>query len=216
MKIKLITLFIALYNICFAQFHLDEIGMQIGGGTNLASGAKQLKPSYAYDINAFYSHYRCGKRDGYHFEFGARGFRLNENAISPALIAPISILKRNYHFMFLDLGAFFKIRPKDYHRNKETALLIGPKLNVRLTSFDYTDSLGLQRFNKDEYRKLPVFNPGFSLSLWIRRPYAAKKSYFIRPGVEYYFGKTVKTESGLSFNSFNLFLNFGFIFWDNK
>jgi len=213
---KIIFLVLFSITILKAQYHLDEVGMQLGGGTNLPIGAEQLTPSYGYNTCAYYTRYRCGKKDGFLLEAGARGFALNEKATPNSFFQPDNNQKMNYHFIYLFLGAHYKFRFKDYHQDNEWAFLIGSKADFRFTSLHSSENnKKIQRYNSDEYRKIYGFLPGISLSAWIRKSYAPRKSFFIRPGIDYFFKNTVTTKTNLNFENFHLFLNIGLIFWNN-
>lgn len=212
----IIALYLITYNHAVAQYHLDEIGMQAGGGTNVPLAAPAtLSPSYAYNACAFYTRYRCGKKDGFLMEVGMRGFQIPEKATPNSLLAPDNNIPMRFHFLYSFLGLHYKIRFKDYHRDNEVAFLIGTKGDFRFTSLHNSDVYKLQRYNSDAYRKVYGFIPAASLSLWIRKAWAPRKTFFIRPGIDYAFKPTVKTVSNLQFENLHLFLNFGFIFWNN-
>ncbi|GIV42995.1 MAG: hypothetical protein KatS3mg035_0118 [Bacteroidia bacterium] len=199
-----------------AQYHLDEIGMQLGAGTNLPIGADQLSPYYAYNACGFYTRYRCGKKDGFLLEGGTRGFSVLEKPTNNSFLQPDNNQKMNFHFIYLFLGAHYKFRFKDFHRDNEWAFLIGTKADFRFTSLHQSDlNKKLQRYNSDNYRTIYGFLPGISISAWIRKSYAPKKSFFIRPGIDYFLKNTVSTQSNLRFENLHLFINLGFIFWNN-
>lgn len=205
-----------LFSIANAQYHLDEIGMQLGGGTNIPMGAEQLSPYYAYNACAFYTRYRCGKKDGFLLEAGARGFSVLENSTNNSFLQPDNNQKMNFHFIYLFLGAHYKFRFKDFHRDNELAILIGTKGDFRFTSLHQsTNNPKLQRYNSDNYRTVYGFLPAISVSAWIRKSYKPRKSFFIRPGIDYFLKPTVQTTNNLSFENLHLFLNIGIIFWNN-
>jgi len=198
----------------YSQYHLNEAGAFLGLGSNIPLDGKTVKPYYAYNFNGFYSHYRCGKRDGFHAEIGMRGFRVNEKAVENGFLQSENTGKHDYHFMYLDLGLMYKIRREKYHRDKETAILVGPKLNVRASSFHYNDSTKLQRYNPNDYRDLTLLIPGIHLSFLSRIPFRPKKTYFIRYGGEFYFLPNAKTDKQ-NFSSIYLFIQLGIPFWNN-
>ncbi len=215
MKSFLVFVFI-IFSCSYAQYHLDEIGMQLGGGTNIPLSADELSPFYAYNACGYYTRYRCGKRDGFLLEGGTRGFSILEKATANSFLKPDNNLKMNYHFIYLFLGAHYKFRFKDFHRDDEFAFLIGTKADFRFTSLHQSEiDKRLQRYNSDDYKKIYGFLPGISLSAWIRKSYAPRKSFFIRPGFDYYLKNTVTTKTNLYFDNFHLFINIGFIFWNN-
>lgn len=213
---RIIIVLLLMFTLAKAQYHLDEVGIQLGGGTNLPVGSEFLKPSYAYNACGFYTRYRCGKKDGFLLEAGGRGFELNEKATQNSIFQPDNNQKMKFHFLYLFLGAHYKFRFKDFHRDDELAFLIGTKADFRFTSLHQSENdKKIQRYNSDDYRKLYGFLPGISVSLWVRKSYAPRKTYFIRPGFDYYLKNTLTTQSNLKFENFHLFINFGFIFWNN-
>ncbi len=213
---KYIIFLVLIFSFAKAQYHLDEIGMQVGAGTNVPVGAEQLSPYYAYNTCAFYTRYRCGKKDGFLLEGGARGFSVLEKATNNSFLKPDNNQKMNFHFIYLFLGAHYKFRFKDFHRDNEFAILLGTKADFRFTSLHQSNvDKKLQRYNSDDYRTIYGFLPGISASAWIRKSYAPRKSIFIRPGFDYFFRNTIQTKSNLNFENFHLFINLGFIFWNN-
>ncbi len=211
-----IIFILIIFSFAEAQYHLDEVGMQLGGGSNVPVGATNLTPFYAYNACGFYTRYRCGKKDGFLLEAGARGFSILEKATPNSFFQPDNNQKMNFHFIYLFLGAHYKFRFKDFHRDNELAFLIGSKADFRFTSLHQSENdKKLQRLNTNEYRTIYGFLPGVSISAWIRKAYAPRKSFFIRPGFDYFLKNTATTKTNLKFENFHLFLNFGFIFWNN-
>jgi hypothetical protein len=200
----------------WAQYHLNEMGVRLGGGSNLPLGQNGLSPSYAYGAHAYFTHYRCGKRDGFWAEVGLRGCNLQERPTdTPNLFSPEGGPDLDLHLLYFDAGLFYKFRKHNYHNARETAFLLGPRLNLRVLGRaqfgDRNDS-----FYRNDYRQVAIALPGIHLGVILRRPLGKKgKSLFLYPGLDYYIGNAASAE-GLTLQHFYPSLNLAFIFWKNK
>ena len=112
----------------------------------------------------------------------------------------------------LSIGLFFKVRPHDYHRRKEWALLVGPKVYVPIRS-GFSSSLGRTSL-VDQVEAINPFQVVLHTSVQVRRPFG-KKSWFIHPGLEV---ALLPIFSGLQSDVglFHLFLNVGYAFWEKR
>jgi len=216
--ISYIVLFLLGYTGLFAQYHLTEIGLKFGGGTHQPFGYDGVKTNVGYNADVFCTKYVCGKSYGWWLELGYRGFHVKETTVNtPSLVVPMPIGKLGLQLSNLHLGAYFKIRKNNYHRPKETALLIGPFLRYSLfyLSNIERDSVADGFLSSDDYKTLTDFTYGPHLSVFLRRPRGNKKSWYIHFGAEYSINKAMETRTGLGFNSLYGFLNIGFQLWNN-
>jgi len=205
----------------WAQFHFNEQGLLLGGGTNVPVGSNNLKPMYSYNCDYFFTHYRCGKRDGFHIEAGFRGYQLSEGAngtdtslrafYGPGAGQP----NASYYFFMLQAGVYYKIRRANYNDERETAFLVGPKVNFRFFSKVRPEGGESEIFRSNGYRRVNDVIPGLYAGMLFRLPLGNKQSWFINPGLEYYFVPTASTDF-ISFFSLNAKLSIGFTFWNNK
>ncbi|MEM7040618.1 MAG: hypothetical protein AAF570_26885 [Bacteroidota bacterium] len=69
---------------------------------------------------------------------------------------------------------------------------------------------------RDQVSSVSAFTAGAHVSLQFRRPAPEKKSWFIQPGVEYYFLPAFRSFQNGDVSPFYFFLNFGYAFWDKR
>jgi hypothetical protein len=179
----------------------------------------------AYNVDAFWSHFMCGKEGGYHIELGARGYWLGEDRTTrPTLASNLpgqdndAASQRNRVSQhYAQLGVYFKIRRFNYHRPVETIFMAGPKLNLRVSGRLRTMPGGPTRLLTDfDGMRQNTFIPGLQASVWFRRKFMKKSSCFIVPAVDVYFGRNLENAFGQGYASIYPSLNFGFTFWSNK
>ena len=179
-----------------AQYTLDEIGINAGGGfvhmntplSDIGAGA---------NVNAFYGHYFCGKRYGIHTQAGLNYFSAGDSGFRRSQVQ-------------VEGGFFFKVKRRDYHRPKEWALIIGPKVQVPVLRTANYDQPG----GTPEPDWTPVIPVGH-ISLQFRRPAPEKKSWFIQPGFEYGLLPDY-TSGGLDISRSYIFLHLGYAFFDKR
>lgn len=204
-----------------AQYHLSELGLRAGPGINLPIWHENLVPFYAVNAAGFFSRYRCGKRDGWHVEAGYRAFGiLQKEEYAPNFIHEETPHKAQYHFGYLDFGACYKLRLHKHHKRKETAYLVGPRLNLRTFTVARTADGRTLSLSNDGHRALPFLQPGVHAGVWHRFPAGKKTALFVAWGAEYYVLSAASTDKnifgqGVNFTSLHLFLNVGVSFWKN-
>ena len=209
----LLTLLLALPIAAWSQYNLEEMGVEAGPGVALLHNASQNATGLGANANVFYSHYACGKGYGFHITAGATG-TFPSTTKGELLLDPPAIGKTGLQFVALDFGVLGKLRIHEYHRPKEWAVFLGPKLQVplmaRYNSTTSSGSLG------DVTNSINHFLPGAQLSVQIRQPVNKKTSWFIHPGVEYYFLPSFRSAVAGESRLLYVFLNFGFAFWDQR
>ena len=197
----------------FAQYTLDEIGVNLGGGYALYDNSAGSLGGPAFNANAFYGHYFCGKAYGIHATAGLNGYLPSTSDGTPFLSDPAAG-QSSLMFLAADFGFYFKAKLRDYHRPREVALLIGPKANLPfLTRFNSENGDGALRFRAENVSALTA---GIHVSLQFRRPAPEKKSWFIQPGAEYYVLPAFRSIVAGDVTHFYFFLNFGYAFWDKR
>jgi hypothetical protein len=216
MKIRKFLLFtVALMGFhlgAYAQFTLDEVGFGVGGGANLLMGTP-IQTGFGVHSQAYYSHYFCGKRTGFHAVIGFRYLGSPFNR-SFSLAAPANLETDNsVRLGYWDIGFLGKIRRNEYHRSREAALMIGPKINLA-TVARYSDSLSSGSF-WDVDAKASFFNVGLHASVQFRRP-LGKSAWFFRPGAEYFLLPAIKQTAAGSFRNLYLFLMLEFNLFDAR
>jgi hypothetical protein len=220
LRFGLVGLWVLMLQPVRAQYNFTEVGFRLGGGTNLPLLESTLKTGAAWNVDGFFTHFRCGKRDGFHFDVGLRGFSISER-IEPgevSLLYPEQPAQTTYSFGFAELGANYKIRATKHNTLKEVAFMIGPKVNFRLWSVASPEGLASRQLAGSDLRSVPLVNPGLHLALHIRRMLTKFHYLFIIPGAEYYFLPTVNVQpaDGISatpgFSSLYVFLNVGLTF----
>jgi hypothetical protein len=195
-----------------AQFTLDEIGLGVGAGSSILTGTP-TQVGYGANIQAYYSHYFCGKRTGFHTVAGIRWSGMGFSRSFSTLDSPNAEMDNSVKQAFLDLGFMGKIRKNEYHRSREAALMVGPKVNMNLLSL-YSDSAGSGSFSSIP-ANAPFFNVGIHASVQFRRKFG-KNAWFFRPGGEYYLLPVVSNTAAGSFRNVYLFLMFEINLWDAK
>ena len=200
-----------------AQYHLDEIGFRAGGGANISLPSNSYGLGLGLNANAYYSHYVCGKRWGYHFDAGTT--ILQADYVRPEInTVPV-------HIRFWDgginVGAYLKIRKNNYHRPKETCFMFGPKIHVS----SYLRNVKIDASTDYSNRPSIGIYPGLHASAWVRLAMNKKAFWYIIPGVEYYPNINAGSyrRSGVvppsdieRYNPFYVFINFGMTFWNNR
>lgn len=196
-----------------AQYTLDEFGLAAGGGLAAYPNSASTLAGPAANVNGFYSHYLCGKAFGFQVAAGANG-TLARSSDGADLISVANAGETRFTLLAAEIAGYFKLRMHDYHRPRETALLIGPKVNFPLIRhFAAENESGQLRSHVESANALQV---GAHLSLQIRRPAPEKKSWFIEPGVEYFFIPAWKQTPAGNVGTAYIFLNFGYAFWDKR
>ena len=194
-----------------AQYHLGEIGLMAGAGGNIPFGSPRVKPSFGVNGDFFYSHWVCGKRYGYHISAGLRAADVSLTR-DFVLNFPLQIgTPSRFTFTYFDAGFYFKIRLHEFHRPQEIAFLVGPKLNVTLAANASSQSGAIKN---DNFKTVFPVNTGIHASVWIKRK-LGKQSFFIQPGLEYYFLPNYKSSLD-SFTGLYPFVNLGLTLWNSK
>lgn len=193
-----------------AQYSMNEMGIGGGAGFSMMPNTQEFIPGAHIRGEYFFSHYACGKAYGFHVQ-GGMLFTSASGTNGAWLGLPLSS-SGDLSLLALDAGLFGKIRLHDYHRPKEWAVFVGPKLQAPLMGRYLADG------NRGKLSQIASVNrilPGMHLSLQVRRP-AGKKSYFIEPGLEYYLLPSFKTNLGGPVQQMHIFLKFGYAFWDQR
>lgn len=201
----LICLFMGLSKGLQAQYTLDEVGVNAGIGGAFIPGISQTYGGPLVKANIHYGHFFCGKA------FGIRA----EGGFNYAM--PSDDLFR-FQIIQFEGGFFFKLKRRDYHRPKEWAVIVGPKVHVPLFGH-YSTLRGEPKESgplSDLNVAMRIIQPMAHLSVQIRRPVGDKKSLFIQPGVEYGIQSEFTGLSIGSFNRWNIFLNIGYAFFDKR
>jgi hypothetical protein len=195
----------------WAQYAMEEMGFEAGPGLAVLSSSNGAAIGPGGNALVFYSHYACGKAYGFHFTAGA-------NALFPATSKGADIVdlgfpsKANFRFGNLSFAALGKIRLHEYHRPKEWAVFLGPKLQVPLLAqVASTQESGPL---SQKAQSVNHFWTGVELSMQFRRPIGKKKSLFVHPGIEYYFLPAFNSTAAGAVKPLYVFLNFGYAFWD--
>ena len=220
-RILLILILAVAWKPAAAQYHLFEAGAQIGTGVPVSlSSASGVSAGLPIEVHGFLSHYRCGKRDGFHVEAGYKYSRLSEEKLTRAgqtLLSAADFGGNTYHFHQADLGLYYKIRRKKYHRPREGAFLIGASANLVLFSH-FGNETQTGTYSSDSYRDLGFILPAAHFSYWYRiqfdRKLKKKLSLFIRPGINGYLQPLVTTPDKKVLHLYP-FIRVAFTFWNN-
>ncbi|MCS7074707.1 MAG: hypothetical protein NZ108_09595 [Bacteroidia bacterium] len=216
-----VFLWFALGSPIYAQYHLFEAGTQLGTGFPVSLiAADGVSAGLPVEVHSFLSHYRCGKRDGFHVEAGYKYSRLSEEQFTrsqPTLLSASDFGGTQYHFHQADFGLYYKIRRKKYHRPKEGAFLIGASANLLIYSH-YANLNFSGNYASDFYRQVGFILPAAHVSYWYRiqfeRKLKKKLSLFIRPGLNAYVQPMVSTPEKKVLLVYP-FLRVAFTFWNN-
>lgn len=213
MRISLWTLLFMLSGYAgFGQYTLDEIGLGLGGGLALQTNSEASLGGVGSNLNAYYSHWACGK--GYGFHVTAGGFLNFNGAANAELTANSDSVNPAILSAGPSVGGMFKLRGHSYHRDKETAFFIGGNFRFPLgnTYNSDTESGPL----KDFAEQVGGFVPGIHASVAFRRPFGDEGHFYIRPGVEYYLLPSFKSAQNGAYSNLYLFLNLEVTLWDQK
>lgn len=197
-----------------AQYALTEAGVRLAVGPALPQGANRLGVGPAATLAGFYTHYVCGKSYGYWLEGGLRYTGGSEaEGAEPSLLALGNTQQVSYSFVHAEGGAYLKLRKNNYHRKKELALLVGPKLQLRaLSRATPADSTGAS-YASDGYRSVASIGVAAHLAVTYRMP-LGKRSLIIHPGVEYSFLNWASA-SGAAYRNIYVFVGAGLVLWSS-
>jgi hypothetical protein len=204
-----LLLLLCLPGMAWGQYNLEEMGFEAGPGFTLLQNRSQNASGAGGNANVFYSHYACGKGYGFHVTAGATGL-FPSTPHGENLIDLTRASKASFQFAGIDLGFLGKLRIHEYHRPSEWAVFLGPKLLIPLLTRTDADPL------KDNVQSVSPLWTGAQLSVQFRRPVSKKKSWFIRPGVEYFFLPAFNSRVAGDARPLYFFLNFGYAFWDQR
>ncbi|MEY3441787.1 MAG: hypothetical protein RLZZ519_68 [Bacteroidota bacterium] len=196
-----------------AQYNLEEFGVELGPGLSLLMDGPNQAVGPAFNANAFFSHYACGKGYGFHLNAGATGM-FPSTADGSQITYQISTSPMRFSIVSLDVAALGKLRIHEYHRPREWAVFFGPRLQVPLLA-RYSNELGNGPLS-GMTEKVSRILPGIELSMQFRRPVGKKKSWFIHPGAAYFFLPAFKALPTAAPKPLYFFLNFGYALWDQR
>lgn len=196
-----------------AQYNLEEFGMEAGPGLTILLSPDQLALGPGGQVNAFFSHYACGKRYGFHLQVGMTGL-FPRNEIGQELLDPPVTGQIGMQFAGVDAGVLGKIRLHEYHRPREWAVFFGPRVMAPLIA-RYSSPAGSGAL-KDVTTSMSPILGGVELSVQFRNPIGKKKSWFLHPGGVFYFVPVFNSTTGGPNLPLYLFLNFGYAFWDQR
>ncbi len=201
------------------QYHLSEFGAQLGAGLAVPLGAEYAPsadgnatadPGFGQHVGGYFSHWVCGKTYGYQFSLGYRG-QSSVSAGSPGGFTNGQSFGTTAYYGFVTAGAYFKWRPKKFHREKEWNLLLGPKLNVLVVDSEDRSSIVFGPLEPDYNRIQPALHG----SVWFRFPWSNRRSWFIAPGVDYLPLSIGTTGSGVGFSTVYPHVTFAMTFYNN-
>lgn len=190
------------------QYTLNEVGVQAGGG--YVSATSDFSGAGA-SLEGYWSHYFCGKRYGIHATGGlSTDFLSREGIANESFAGAFGDLSLN--LLHFNAGFYFKIRAHEYHRPKEVAFFVGPKISVPLWG-NLSGPMIVGNLNVgDAMDKVVPVVPRIHASVQMRRP-MGKSSWFIVPSVEYSLIPEFETQSN-SIQRLHLMLSFAFDLWD--
>lgn len=195
-----------------AQYHLNEIGLNAGGGLAMLQSSEGSLSGPAWNVNGFYGHYFCGKAYGIQATIGVNSFHPSTDD-GGLVVDDEEAGQTSLTLTSLDAGFYFKLKKNDYHRPKEIAVLVGLKANLPLvTRYSSQNTSGSLETGG---AIVSTIVPGAHLSLQIRRP-IGEMSLFIQPGAEYYVTPLFNGERAGDVNPLYLFLNVGIALWDQR
>jgi hypothetical protein len=196
-----------------AQYNLEEFGVEAGPGLSMLMSGTGNAIGPAANANAFFSHYACGKGYGFHINAGATAmFPLTANGST--MTDQLSTSKMQFSFVSLDVAVLGKLRIHEYHRPREWAVFLGPRLQVPLLA-RYSNEVG-QGSLASTTASVSRILPGIELSMQFRQPIGKKKSWFIHPGAAYFFPRAFNAHINPGPKPLYFFLNFGYALWDQR
>jgi hypothetical protein len=201
-----------------AQYELHEVGIAPGLGVNLPLGNSRTLPLGTVGLQAFYSHFVCGKAYGYHATLGVRLDNYLEAAtdeVGRSLRFEAPTPQGSLHFLWLEPGVYFKVRGHKQHKQSEISFLIGLKAQVRMVAFS-TGQPEPGLLNNNDWRTVAIASAVPHFSAWIRRPISRKRALFLNPGVEGQVYPSIQTGGRPSLYGLYFFLNAGILLWENR
>lgn len=196
-----------------AQYNLEEIGIELGPGFVFLQNTAQAAVGPGGNANVFFSHYACGKGYGFHLSAGGAAL-FPATANGAHLIDLPAAQQTHFQFLALDIAALGKLRLHEYHRPREWAIFLGPRLQVPfLTHYGGKEGAGPLKNVTTTVNRLW---PGIQLSIQFRRPAGKKTSWFVHPGATYFLVPAFTSGVAGTARPFYLFLNLGFQLWDQR
>ena len=196
-----------------AQYNLEEFGVELGPGISLLVSESNKAIGPAFNANAFFSHYACGKGYGFHVNAGVTG-QFPSTADGSRMTHEISSSPLQFSMVSLDVAVLGKLRIHEYHRPREWAVFLGPRLQAPLLA-RISNEFGSGALS-GSVAKVGRILPGIELSMQFRRPIGKKKSWFIHPGAAYFFLPAYEAQPMASPKPLFFFLNFGYALWDQR
>jgi hypothetical protein len=196
-----------------AQYELDEMAVHAGAGMRMLSGdgAQYLGPGAHAQVS--FAHYPCGK--AFAIE-GRAGLNYGRASSADGAIITGNPLagKTTLSWAGGEVAAAFKVRLHEYHRPREFAFLVGPKVNFPVLA-RYASEAGSGGMGSTGILVNRIA-PAIFAALQFRRPAPDKKFWFIEPGFEFNPTPLFRRDSGTRLGALYLYLQFGFAFWDQR
>lgn len=182
-----------------AQYTLNEVGAQVGTGLVTAT-TDWVGPSF--HAEGFWAHYFCGKAYGIQANGGLNADKLY---LSNADGGFIGGQRPVVNLLQATAGAYFRIRPADFHRSKEWAFLVGPRIELPLVS-RVNSAVGSQPLSD----VAPVFLRVHG-AFQIRRP-MGDHSIFFTPAVSW----SIASDIAPQYQRFHFQFSIAYTFWDAR
>ena len=160
-----------------------------------------------------FTHYPCGKAWAIQGSIGIVGAKASFQE-GEALSGLLGTDRMSISMLAAELGATLKLRLHDYHRPREFAFVIGPKLWVPAL-LRQNSGLGAGPLKDAGLDPQPLLVGGH-IGLQFRRPAPDKKAWFIEPGLLWMPMPLFNTHEGHAVAPLSIYLNFGFAFWDQR
>lgn len=216
-----VVLVLALGTNASAQYAFTEGGIHLRGGAILPYGSPRWQAGPSLAIGGFYTHYFCGKRSGYWLEASLQQHFFQETAsTSPSILRDGATAENQFSLLNLQVAALYKFRAVNYHRPREWALLIGPKLDLAFNSRAAAGAEGYTALSDSSTRTVQLLWLGAHAAILRRWPIGgkgknAKRSILAMAGVDYY--PLALAERGpVRLQAVVLTFGVGLTVWDNR
>lgn len=197
-----------------AQYELDEMSVHAGAGLGVVLHSYQAGLGPAVNADFAFTHWPCGKAFAIQ---GNAGVVLGQTRWEDGqpLLGVFDAGATRVGWAVGALGASIKVRLQDFHRPREVALVVGPRLWVPVYMRAAT-AQGKGGLAATTDAKPHPFLVGGNLGVQFRRPAPDKKSWFIEPGL--FWSPVSLIDGALDARTVPvyLYLNFGFAFWDER
>lgn len=217
MNSRHLILFLAVWlwgkTVVHGQYQLMELTALGGLDLTMLTGTDGPIPGPGTGISQAFTYFPCGK--AYGFE-GRGGWTFQSSGIQEgfAALGTSGAGRTSFSWTGPHASALLKLRLHEKHRPKETAFLLGPKVDFPLFAW-HRSALGSGPLNQTAIQSNVVI-PGGLVAVQIRRPAPEKKSWMFEAGAAWSPGPIFRRDEIFRAGGFQAYIRIGFSFWDQR